>query len=152
MTKKKKKRAEDRQRVKEQCLALSSLLNLEDFTFTWHWPDENKEEKSDDGAVWRTNASIDTDLRYKRVALTFYPCFFDQDPEEQAAIILHEMAHTVTERQYQLLDVVLRDEIVTRREAVDAREATTQAVAMIMLRLMRSDTSYFRKKLGLKKY
>jgi len=80
-------------------------------------------------------AQIDCELveTYHKATLNIYPCFFDDDHQDQEFTIAHELAHIVTHRLSAMIERQRAGQLVSWGEARIADEATTDHIARVTM-------------------
>jgi hypothetical protein len=99
----------------------SEILLLNSFGRTFNWMEEDAETV--DGC--NKTATMTSDLKYKELVTSIYPCFWNETESQQFEIIFHEFCHVHTEHQYLVACDFHNDRLVTRREVEKAREYET---------------------------
>jgi hypothetical protein len=96
-----------------------------------------KDEDNDD-----VNAEIDYDEKYQNITITIYPVFFEQKPETQRKILLHELIHGITLRSKILACDLLDGTHITYEQIKFENEKMTARLENILDGLLRGKYKY----------
>ena len=131
--------------VKDFIGDVSYLFNVSDYQITYNWREEDA--ASETGIVL---ADITVRRDYKTITINIYQDFWDGSKTERAAALIHEMCHTITNIQQSVVNELLDDNLVTRREAVFSNEQETTTIASLIFRLVAYDHTWLQKGMGLR--
>ena len=126
--------------VKKKIAGLRSLFGLTNWEIIYFWENKDKDE---------ITATIKTEIDYKRISITIYPIFFEEDERAQSRIILHELAHFITARQIQIITDLREGILVTAREVESADEYVACSVSGVIESLIENGSTDYKKMLGL---
>lgn len=81
---------------------------------------------------------------YQEIEIKIYPCFFKENLKEQRKILLHELCHTITIPQYNMLIEFIRGKTITEESADSIHERSTCQIENILDGLLQNRMSYAR--------
>lgn len=80
-------------------------------------------------------ATMSTDHKYRRFTMKIFPCFFEDDLEEQCKTLIHELCHSITEWLHDCATNLREWKLVTEREIDFERERVTENMAHLIFSL-----------------
>lgn len=111
------------------------LLLLNSYGLTWDFCG-NEHEKAN------VLAEIQADNVYKEINVSVFPKFWQETEYSQFTVILHEFCHVFTAHQKLLLNVIVDDGIVTRREIDQKNEHETALIEKSFIWLLNGPEKY----------
>lgn len=85
---------------------------------------------------------IMTDLEYRRVTVMVYPSFFEHSLKEQRELLLHEFAHTFSDKIYHLAVNLLNGKAESFENFRRANEECTSRITNVLDGLLRGRKAY----------
>lgn len=125
---------------------LSSLFTTDDFEL--HYTFNHVEIEYAENST--CSAWVVVDLCYRRLHFNINPSFWKLDHVARVHVLIHELAHRVSNEQQSLLDRILKQgKHVSLEEARIANERETSMIEKITTRLIVYGHNGLKKKLGL---
>ena len=90
-------------------------------------------------------AEINYDEPYQSIVLSIYPCFFEEKPEDQRKILLHELCHTITMPSKVAMRSLLDGQLITRYAILNINERETSRIENILDGLLQGRLLYAKK-------
>lgn len=79
---------------------------------------------------------------YQTINLKIYPCFFEESPEDQRKLLLHELCHTITLPMNRALIEYMQGKAITEETARVLHERATSQIENILDGLLQGRMRY----------
>lgn len=123
-----------KQRIREFFEDIRWLFQINNFQSCIEYPTEDSDDMAAE-IVFREN--------YQTLTLKIYPCFFEERPEEQRKIILHELCHSITIPMNKLASEFLKGDVaVTEKTLYETMERSTSQIENILDGLLQGRMTY----------
>lgn len=121
--------------MKKEAVALlrkwQKRMLLNEWFFEVFYPDQPYEENEQGGI---THATVNADPVYLKANVRLYPSWFSAPNDIREQIIVHELAHCMTQELRDLADKLRDGRLVTSLEINEVHERLTQRISFVAIR------------------
>jgi hypothetical protein len=127
------KREQAKKRIRVFFEGMDWLFQIQNLNKKIEWMKEDDGEKC---------AEVIYNEDYQRITIKIYPCFFEEELEDQRKALLHELCHTITIPMHKLTIEFMQGKAVTEETVRHAHERATSQIENILDGLLQGKLYY----------